>query len=105
MPWNGLCPKGRHGLDYQGQPCDLCAKPRRAASRGGRQYVSFEGAVHLMGPLQAEFTLCGVAEDAADSERDESLRFEKTTKRTVSCPQCVRFIEHCRYVKTQEPRP
>lgn len=22
--WNGLCPAGKHGLDYEGQPCDLC---------------------------------------------------------------------------------
>lgn len=24
-PWNGMCPAGRHGLDYQGQACDVCA--------------------------------------------------------------------------------
>lgn len=22
--WSGLCPAGKHGLDYEGQPCDLC---------------------------------------------------------------------------------
>ena len=22
--WNGRCPAGRHGLDYEDQPCDLC---------------------------------------------------------------------------------
>jgi hypothetical protein len=22
--WSGLCPAGRHGLDYRGQICDLC---------------------------------------------------------------------------------
>ncbi len=26
-PWNGLCPAGKHSLDFRGQPCDLCAKP------------------------------------------------------------------------------
>lgn len=26
--WNGLCPDGRHGLDFEGQACDLCAKAR-----------------------------------------------------------------------------
>jgi hypothetical protein len=25
--WNGLCPAGKHGLDFRGQPCDLCPKP------------------------------------------------------------------------------
>lgn len=22
--WSGMCPSGRHGLDYRGQVCDLC---------------------------------------------------------------------------------
>jgi hypothetical protein len=24
--WNGLCPARKHGLDVEGQPCDLCAR-------------------------------------------------------------------------------
>jgi len=24
-PWSGMCPTGKHGLDYEGQKCDLCA--------------------------------------------------------------------------------
>lgn len=24
--WDGLCAAGLHGLDLEGQPCDLCAK-------------------------------------------------------------------------------
>jgi hypothetical protein len=38
-PWNGLCAAGRHGLDYEGQACDLCAKPPRArpAPRGSKK--------------------------------------------------------------------
>jgi len=24
VKWNGLCPAGQHGLDYQGQFCGLC---------------------------------------------------------------------------------
>lgn len=27
--WDGLCPAGKHGLDYRTQPCDLCAKSKR----------------------------------------------------------------------------
>ena len=23
--WSGICPTGKHGLDYEGQPCDVCA--------------------------------------------------------------------------------
>lgn len=30
VPWDGLCSAGKHGLDFDGQPCDLCA----AASEG-----------------------------------------------------------------------
>ena len=30
--WNGLCPTGFHGLDFEGQACDLCA--RRTEVRG-----------------------------------------------------------------------
>ena len=26
--WNGMCPAGKHGLDFQGQPCDRCAEIR-----------------------------------------------------------------------------
>ena len=22
--WSGMCPAGKHGLDYEGQRCDLC---------------------------------------------------------------------------------
>lgn len=22
--WNGFCPRGKHGLDFKGQPCALC---------------------------------------------------------------------------------
>jgi len=25
--WTGLCPAGRHGLDWYGQRCDLCLLP------------------------------------------------------------------------------
>ncbi len=25
QPWNGMCPTGKHGLDFEGQACDVCA--------------------------------------------------------------------------------
>lgn len=36
--WDGLCPAGKHGLDYAGQPCDLCRKSvtEREEHVGGR---------------------------------------------------------------------
>lgn len=24
LAWSGLCPAGKHGLDYEGQDCDVC---------------------------------------------------------------------------------
>jgi hypothetical protein len=34
--WNGLCPAGKHGLDYEGQPCDRCPDDARAADARAR---------------------------------------------------------------------
>jgi hypothetical protein len=31
--WNGMCPAGLHGLDYQDQRCDLCAGVTTSAKR------------------------------------------------------------------------
>lgn len=28
--WNGLCPSGRHGLDYEGQACDCSRRKPKA---------------------------------------------------------------------------
>jgi hypothetical protein len=30
--WNGLCPAGKHGLDHEGQACDLCAAEAKGAA-------------------------------------------------------------------------
>lgn len=65
-----------------------------------KRRVEFQGDVHLVGPL-AEFTICGVAEDAEHSERDQTLRWQPTKQRTVTCKQCVRFIWYCRNVPTR----
>ena len=26
--WNGMCPAGKHGLDFEGQDCDVCQHER-----------------------------------------------------------------------------
>jgi hypothetical protein len=33
MLWNGLCPAGKHGLDHEGQPCDLCAAEMKVVTK------------------------------------------------------------------------
>jgi hypothetical protein len=64
------------------------------------KFVWFEEAVHLLSPLSGgEFTLCGVAFDAADSEQDTALCFEETNSKTVTCEECMKVIKHCRKVR------
>jgi hypothetical protein len=31
--WNGLCAAGQHALDFEAQPCDLCAAETRATAK------------------------------------------------------------------------
>lgn len=38
--WSGMCPAGLHGLDYEGQACDVCehdANPAQCTRRDCRQ--------------------------------------------------------------------
>lgn len=48
-----------------------------------------------------EFTLCGDAFDAPDSEKEVGLRspFEDTESKTVTCPKCVALIKFCRGIR------
>ena len=34
MAWDGFCPTGKHGLDFKGQQCDICAGEGRPRVRG-----------------------------------------------------------------------
>lgn len=45
-----------------------------------------------------EFTLCGDAFDAPDTEADVSS-FRKAKSRTVTCPRCVERVLACRGVR------
>ena len=61
-----------------------------------KRFVRFERRTHLVGPLQgAEFTLCGVAYDAGDSEGIPSLQWQESTSTTVTCPDCAKVIRAC----------
>lgn len=60
-------------------------------------FVEFEGSVHLVSPSNgSQHTLCAVAENAADLEQMEQLRWRKTSKRIVDCPTCATMILACR---------
>lgn len=59
-----------------------------------------DGDVHAMSPIGGgEHTLCGIAIDAADSERDERLRLSATRRRAVSCAMCADVVLACRQLR------
>lgn len=63
--------------------------------------VVFDGRGHLVCPSGgAEHTLCGVASDAADSERDESLRWKTVPGSKISCDTCITIIKTCVRART-----
>ncbi len=66
----------------------------------GNFVVTGDGLVHLMSPAAgAESTLCGIANDAWISERDESLRLDPARRMVVDCPQCAAIVQVCRGVR------
>lgn len=61
-----------------------------------------DGLVHGISPLAGgEFTLCGFAFDAADSESDESLRWTAVSRGWISCQACALVVLACRRVRVQ----
>jgi hypothetical protein len=65
------------------------------------RFVSTEnGDVHLVTQVgDSERTICGITEDAAYLESDESVRWIPTPSRTVSCDVCRGIIIDCRGVR------
>lgn len=60
--WSGLCPSGRHGLDYERQRCDLCgpAKATWAQLAARRGYLlTLEGGAE---PVRVQLVSMGNAE-------------------------------------------
>ena len=63
-----------------------------------------DGLVHGVSPLAgSEYTLCGFAFDAADSEADESLRWSQVRRGAISCHGCATLVMECRGVRVQKP--
>lgn len=68
----------------------------------GSEFVEAEGFIHMLNPINAEFTLCG---DAFDLGSDvPGYRHEPTERRKVTCPNCARVILGCRGVRVS-PNP
>lgn len=73
------------------------------AGREGSQFVENDKGVHIWCPLNGEFTLCGDAFDAPDSEDDwDEGPFVETRKRTVTCPDCIAVILACRGLRVKK---
>lgn len=67
-----------------------------------KHFVRTSHGVHLMSPVGGgEFTLCGIAFDAADSEQDKRLRFRGAKREIVTCDLCANVVEVCRDVKVR----
>lgn len=50
--------------------------------------------VHLMNPLNNEYTLCGDAFDCGSEKEINSLK--DTNKQSVTCSRCLEIIKLCR---------
>lgn len=59
-------------------------------------YTENRAGVHLMNPINSEYSLCG---DAFDDYESEDGCLNKTSKRYVTCKRCRDIITHCRRVK------
>jgi len=58
--------------------------------------------VHLMGAIQGEHSVCGLAFDAGASGDNEDGDLLSTNKTTVTCPNCIMEILNCREVRIKK---
>lgn len=69
-----------------------------------RVFIRMDGVVHLA--LDGEHLVCMSATyDAADSEKDEALRWFPTPSTTVTCDICAKVIRLCHGVKVGKVQP
>ena len=50
--------------------------------------------IHLMNPINTEYTLCGDAFDCGTEKELDSLK--DTTKQSVTCSRCLEIIQTCK---------
>lgn len=63
-------------------------------------FLENDEGVHVVNPLQGEFTLCGDSFDIADTEADfDQGELRPTTKVTVTCPRCAMIVSELRHVR------
>ena len=70
-----------------------------------RDFVRTEDGIHLVSPLNGEYTLCGDAFDRDDSENEPGAKWYPTTRRVLTCPKCVAVAMACRGVRCEAAEP
>lgn len=61
--------------------------------------------IHLMSPVQGEYTICGDAFDGGSGIGESDLtEMHETEKTTVTCPKCVAVILGCRGVRIKQEK-
>ena len=66
------------------------------------EYLESKAGVHIMDPINYEFTLCGDSFDIRSTEDAPELELKKTNKRIVTCPNCIIIIKYLRNIKIKK---
>jgi len=72
---------------------------RCAVPTGSARFVEADGFIHVLTPLNSEFTLCGDAFDLGAIEGCEDYTHRPTKRRSVTCPNCARVVLLCKRVR------
>jgi hypothetical protein len=62
-------------------------------------YVKAEGLIHMVNPIQGEFTLCGDAFDLASDV--PGYEWKARRRGPVTCQSCAAIVIECRGVRTR----
>ena len=105
--WNGMCPAGKHGLDYETQECDLCAreaKPSRVLTKRPAEEIVLRALVHGI-PVKLAGTTVHFAEngDLCVPTTRLTLGTGKAEEVFVEYPMTVgQFVRACREIPEEE---
>lgn len=63
------------------------------------RFVRFANRIHLIHPLETDRSLCGVAQEAHETEDEPELKWLPTRSKTVTCSTCGALVAGCRGVR------
>ena len=49
--------------------------------------------IHLVSPSGYDITLCSIASDYGDAEKDEVRLFTSINSNTITCPECIQLLK------------